>query len=163
VNRRYTFRMDKVGKRRVRTVLPALALIATGLVAGCSSTDAVSGSSAPSPSAAASTPAYCAAASQLQTSIKDLRSLNVITGGVSAVQAAVTKIQTNLNAFQTAAKDQFGPEITQLRTSLSTVQKAVSAAASNVNVSTLTAIATSIPAVLSSYSALQKAITSHCG
>ena len=158
--------MDKVGKRRVRTVLPALALIVTGLVAGCSSTNTATGpspSSAASPSASASKPAFCAASDQLQTSIKDLRSLNVITGGVSAVQTAITKIQTNLDAFQTAAKDQFGPQIADLRTSLSNVQKAVSAAASNVSVSTLTAIATSIPGVVTSYTTLQKAITSQCG
>jgi hypothetical protein len=158
--------MDKVGKRRLRTVLPALALIVTALVAGCSSTDTASSSSpssAVSPSTGSTAPAFCASATQLQTSIKDLRSINVITGGVSAVQTAITKIQTNLDAFQSAAKDQFGPQIAELRTSLSTVQKAVSAAASNVSVSTLTGIATSIPGVVSSYSTLQKAITTQCG
>lgn len=157
--------MDKLGKRRVRTVLPALALIATGLVAGCASTNTAAGSpsTTASPSVTSTKPAFCAASDQLQTSIKDLKSLNVITGGVSAVQTAITKIQTNLNAFQTAAKDQFGTEITALRESLATTQKAVSAAASNVNVSTLTAVATSIPGVLTSYSALQKAVTTKCG
>lgn len=145
-------------------------LLLAGLVGGCASTKTEAGSSPsassvsgpPAPSASGSA-AFCPAADDLKTSVSDLRNINVVSGGVAAIQQAIAKIQTNLNAFQAAAQSQFGPEITQLRTSLSGVQTALQSAKGNLNISSITAIATSVAGVVGSYNTLHSAISSRCG
>jgi hypothetical protein len=149
-----------VGRRRIcRALIPAAVLIVSGLAAGCTSASAEA-----TASASANPPAYCAATAELKTSVQALRSVDVINGGISAVQTAVSMIQSELSAFQTAAKAQFGPDVTALRTSLANLQSVLTTAAGGqVNASTLVSVVGDVSGVVSAYSTLQTAVSSRCG
>jgi len=81
---------------------------------------------------------------------------------MASVTSAISTIQTNLNDFQAAASTQFGPQVTQFRSSLSSVQTAVQAATSTPSASTIASVVTSIAGVVSSYNALQTAVANRC-
>jgi uncharacterized lipoprotein NlpE involved in copper resistance len=161
-------------KRHIRYAVPTAMLIVAGCASACTSAGTGTGTGAavatgasPSSGVATSTAAspepYCTAADNLKTSVGDLRKINIVGGGLAAVQQAVTNIQTNLTAFETASKSQFGTQVTELRSSLSGVQNALQAAKANTNISTLGGVVASVTGVVSSYTALQNAISSRCG
>ena len=106
---------------------------------------------------------YCAAADKLKASVTALRNVDIANAGLSAVQADVATIQSNLNEFQTAAQASFSTEVTALRNALANVQSALQAAKGNVNATTVAAIATSIAGVVSAYTTLQNAVSARCG
>jgi hypothetical protein len=163
-------------KWRTRSAIPALALIVTGLVAACTSTGtgtaggpsvAASSSVVSSPSTAAAptgSPApYCAAADKLKASVSALTSLDVAHTGLDAIGKQVDTILANLNEFQTTAKDQFGPQVSELHTALSNLKTALQAVKTSPDASTRAMIATSITAVGSAYTSLRNAVSSRCG
>jgi hypothetical protein len=156
-------------------VIPATALIFGGLVAGCASTGAsapaVAGGVTASTSApagvtasAGAPPAYCASAARLKTSVLALSSVDILRGGLGAVQNEISTIQTNLGDFQTAAKSQFGPGVAALRTALTNLQTALSSAVSgNISASTLVSVVGDVSTVVESYTTLQTAVSARCG
>jgi hypothetical protein len=149
-----------MGLRRI--LLAAGVLIVAGPVAGC----AAAGAATPArvvANPAASAPAYCASADKLKQSISALRSVDVVHGGLGAVQTSVTTIQANLSDFQAAATSEFGPDVTALRTSLSNLQTALTTAGGNVNASTLLTVVGDVSSVVNSYTTLQKTVKSRCG
>jgi ABC-type glycerol-3-phosphate transport system substrate-binding protein len=158
----YTLLMG--GFRPARAV-PAL-LIAAALLAGCSSgagsapTTPTTAGTSPS---ASSTAAVCVAAADLKTAIGGLASINVASGGLSSVQQALDNVKTKLDAFQAAARSDFGPQATQLRTALSNLQTALATATTSPNVSTMASVATSVGDVISSYNSLKIAVATRCG
>jgi hypothetical protein len=174
--RRYNYQMDNCREWRIRSAIPALVSIVTGFVAACSNagtgtaaspTVAASSSAASSPSRAASptgspTP-YCAAADKLKASVTALKSVDVAHTGLDAIEKQVDTIQANLDEFQMAAKNQFGPQVSELRTSLTNLKTALQAAKSSPDASTLATIATSIAAVGTAYTSLDNAVSSRCG
>ncbi len=86
----------------------ATALVLSGLAAGCSS----------------SPPAYCTAATNLKTSVHNLGDINVGTNGLSSLQTALTKVQTNAKTSATDAKPAFPSQTTALKNSLSSLEGA---------------------------------------
>ena len=119
------------------------AAVLLGLVvslAACgSSSSSSSTSEASSPSTAAttsgstsggSTPGtasaeVCAARDDLQTSITDLKDVNIVAGGTSSVQAAITKVKDNLTTLKSAAGDEIQPEVTAAQDALTDLQSAL--------------------------------------
>jgi hypothetical protein len=69
--------------------------------------------------------AVCAARDDLQTSITDLKDVNIASSGTSGLQAAITKIKDNLSTLKSAAGDQLKPEIDAFQTSLDDLQTAI--------------------------------------
>jgi hypothetical protein len=163
--------------------LPAVLVFLGLLISGCSTAATVqSNPSAPAyPSGAASAPVsepasaptstgptasateLCADAATLKSSISDLASVNVLSGGLSGIQTKVTTIQTNLTALQQSAQGQFGPEISAMRGAVSTLRSGVSAATANPGISTIAAVAKDVAAVVSTYKALDTAVRTTCG
>jgi hypothetical protein len=151
----------------MKSLVPVL-LISSALLAGCSAADVASPARAPS-AAASVTPSplpsagnLCEAWDGLRTSITDLRSINIVSGGVAAVQTAVNNIQTQLDAFQSVARTEFGPQVTDLRSALSTVSDAVKNAAASPGPATILPVVTGIAGVVSAYNGLKDAVSSRC-
>ena len=69
---------DRAGSRRWLLV-PAAALVLSGLAAGCSS----------------SKPAYCTDAANLKTSVSDLGNVDVAKNGLSSLQTALSSVQAD--------------------------------------------------------------------
>jgi hypothetical protein len=67
----------------------------------------------------------CQARDQLKTSVEALTDPSVLTSGTSAIKAAVDRVQSNLDALRTAAKQDYKPEVDAFQTSLQQLESAV--------------------------------------
>ena len=67
----------------------------------------------------------CAARDDLQTSITDLKDVNIVADGTSGLQAAITKVKDNLTALKSAAGDELKPQVTALQDALTGLQSAL--------------------------------------
>jgi len=123
-----------------------LILVLSGLAAGCSS----------------SKPAYCTAAANLKTSVSDLGNVNVRQNGLSSLQTALISVQTNASTFASEAKSTFGPQITALQSTLSSLSTAIKSATGQPSVTAATAVASSVSQVKTSASELQTAVAGKC-
>jgi hypothetical protein len=124
--------------------------------------------SAPMPSGPGSpgasiSPTACADAAKLKTSINDLRSVNVLAGGLSGVATKVQAVQTNLDTLKKDSQGQFSNQVAALKGTLSTLKSSVDTARANPGVANVSAVAKDIAAVVSTYKALDTAVTTACG
>ena len=121
----------------------AVAVTLAVVLAGCSSSNtspSTSSSSAASSSSASSSassaasgstsyPAgkeeICGARDQLKTSIDALTKPALLLGGTDAIKAAVTQVQTDVNAVVAAGKQDYAPQVNALQTSVESLQTAV--------------------------------------
>ena len=120
-----------------------LALVLSGLAAGCSS----------------STPAYCTAAADLKTSVSNLGNVDVAKNGLSSLQTALNTVTSNAQTFAADAKSAFAPQTTALQNSLSGLESAIKSAKSQPSLSAASAVASSVTQVKSSASGLQSAVS----
>jgi hypothetical protein len=127
-------------------LLPAAALVLSGLAAGCSS----------------STPAYRTGASQLKTSVQDLGNADVAKNGLGSLQTALSTVQADAKTFAADAKSAFPPQTAALNTALSGLQTAITSAKGQPSVTAAAAVAASVTQVKSSASDLQNAISGNC-
>jgi len=159
----------------LRSIIPVVALGVCAL-AGCSNntpkppgtSSSPTATQSPSPPTASPTgtsgalPAYCESYAKLKASIQALTQLSP-NSGITGIQTALNNIQTNLNEFTAAAHSQFGPQVTQLRSALDNLKKAVQVASATPNSANISAAATAAGGVVSGYTALQTAIGNRCG
>jgi hypothetical protein len=130
----------------MRMMSAVLALALTAVLAGCGS----------------SKPAYCTNVDNLKASVKALPSTNVVQNGVSSLESAVTKVQTNAQAVVSSVKSDFPGETTALKNSVQTLSTTVKQAASSPSVSTLAQIPAQVSAVSTSAKNLESATSSKC-
>jgi hypothetical protein len=69
--------------------------------------------------------ALCAARDSLKSSIDELRSVDVIKNGTSALQAALTKVKDNLQAVKAAAGADLQPQVTALQNAVTELGTAI--------------------------------------
>ena len=131
-------------------LLPAAALVLSGLAAGCSS----SGSS--------SKPAYCTAASQLKTSVHNLGNVSVTKNGLSSLQTALSKVQASAKTFAADAKSAYPSQTTALKNSLSGLQTAITSAKGQPSLTAVAAVVPAVTQVKTSASALENAASGKC-
>ena len=127
---------------RLLVVAPVLALVLSGLAAGCSST-----------------PAYCTDAANLKTSVSDLGNVDVAKNGLSSLQTALTSVTSDAKKLAADAGSAFAPQTTALQNSLSSLGTAITSAKSQPSVTAATAVASSVTQVKTSASALQSAVS----
>jgi hypothetical protein len=132
---------------RTWLALPALAVVLSGFAAGCG------GSSKPD---------YCTAASQLSTSVHDLGAVNVSTNGVSALQTALSQVQTDATTLATDVKSAYPSQTTALKSSLSNLQTAINSAKGESPLTAARAVLPAVAQVKSSASAMQSAVSGKC-
>jgi hypothetical protein len=127
-------------------LVPAAALVLSGLAAGCSS----------------SKPAYCADADQLKTSVQDLGNVNIDVHDLSSVDTAVSKVQADAEKFAADAKSAYPSQTTALKTSLSSLETAVKSAMGQPSVTTVAAVVSSVTQVKTAADNLQTAAKGTC-
>lgn len=109
-----------------------------------------------------SKPAYCADRDALQTSLGDLKSVNVQKEGVSGVEAKLRKVESDAQALVASAKKEFQPQAAALQTSVAQLKSAVSQAAASPSAQSIGHAATSASAVASAFGELSNAVKSKC-
>jgi len=130
---------------RPRPLLAAavLALVLSGLAAGCSS----------------SPPSYCTAAANLKTSVSNLGNVDVAKNGLGSLQTALNSVTSDAHTFAADAKSAFAPQTTALQNSLSGLETAIKSAKSQPSLTAASAVASSVTQVKNSASALQSAVS----
>lgn len=116
-------------------------------------TATTSGSSTPGTASAE----VCAARDDLQSSINDLKDVN-LSSGTAGVQAAITKIKDNVATLKSAAGDDLQPQVTALQdalTDLETALKNVSSGGMAAVITAGTKVATTGAALLTALQGLK--------
>jgi len=153
---------------RPRGVAAAVLLGLLVSLAACGSSSSSSSTSASSPSTAATTTAasgsstpgtasaaVCAARDDLQTSIADLKDVNIVANGTTSLQAAITKVKDNLTSLKSAAGDELQPQVTALQDALTGLQSALTDVSSGGMAAVVTAAAKAVSTGGSLLTALQ--------
>lgn len=136
-------------KARFRmTLILALALPAAALmVAGCGGDDK---------------PDYCSDVSDLQSSVDELKSVDLGTDTLSTVQTDVEAIQSDSNAVVSSAKADFPDETSALESSVSTLSTSVKELPASPTAEQLLALAPQIASTVSAADNLKSATSSAC-
>jgi len=137
---------DHAGARRIA---PLVCAVVIGLVAlaGCG------GSS--------SKPAYCTARTNLESAITDITSLSP-TSGISALEAAFTKIKTDANTVVSEAKSDFPSQTSAIQSSVASLTSAVSALKSNPSAGNIATTTGAAASVVSSFQSFVNTSKSKC-
>ena len=127
----------------------SLALAAAALIAaGCGSSN--------------DKPAYCSNVSDLQSSVNDLKNVQLNADAVSTVQTDLQKIQTNADAVVNSAKQDFPNETSALKSSVSTLSTAVKELPSSPTAQQLAALVPDISNAVTAAKNLSSATKSAC-
>ncbi len=127
------------------------------------STTASSAASSGSISGVADKEQVCAARDDLQSSVAALTSTSLLSGGTTAIKAAVDQVQTDLDALSAAAKDDYGPQLDATQSALQQLQATVSALGDGQTADNLTALGTSIAATGAAAQDLLTQLRASCG
>ena len=133
-------------QRRTSATVAALVLCA-GAIAACG------GSSKPS---------YCSSVSNLKSSIKALPSTNIVQTGLSGLESAVAKVQSDAQTAISDAKSDFPTETSALKSSIDTLSTSVKAAASSPSVAKIAQLPSQISAVVTAVNNFQSSTKSKC-
>ena len=114
-------------------------------------------------SSSSSKPSYCAQQEELKKSVKALGEVNVVSGGTSAITAALGKVETSAKALVEATKSEFPSQTQALSSSISELSKSVSGLSNSPSPSAVAAIPAEVVAVGSAVSGLASATSSKCG
>lgn len=135
-----------------RLLAVVLALFLGAVTAGCSSSS--SDSQGP--------PAVCSSVDALQTSVSDLRQVQVTANGLSALQDAVASVKTDLGQVKNDATSQYATQVDQLQTDFDAVQSAVGAAVDAPSPNTLGVVVSSIRTFADGVTGLAGDVRSTC-
>lgn len=106
----------------------------------------------------------CASLQTLDNSVQALLSVKPLQVGTSGVEAAVSQVQTDLDAAAGTASTQFGPQIDALKQSVQAVSDTLTSANGQSIATVATQLATELPAVKTAWDNLQTAVSSlNCG
>jgi len=157
---------------RRRLPLPVLLLLGGVLMVGCSDDDPAtsnssssssSSSSSESGSASASgTAAVCTSLDQLQTSVAALGNVPVSEGGIDAVKAAFTTVQSDAATVVDDAQDEYADQSAALSTDVQAVQGALGDATGNPSTATLRAVGTAISSLAGDVTSFARDVGSTC-
>ncbi len=145
-------------RRRIRNRRPAVKTRATaGLVTVAICAALLSGCGG------SSKPGYCSAVSNLKSSIKALPSTDVVSGGLNALQASVSKVQTDAQAVINAAQSDFPSESSALKSSVTALTDTAKQLKSGPSTATLVQLPGEISAVVTAVTNFENATSSKCG
>ena len=133
--------------RQAAASLAALALCTVVALAACG------GSSKPS---------YCSSVSNLESSIKAIPSTNIVQTGLSGLESALTKVQSDAQTAINEAKSDFPNETTALKTSVDALSATVKNAVSSPTPATIAQIPAQASAVVTAVESFQTATKSKC-
>ena len=106
-------------------------------------------------------PAYCATLASLQSTVHDLTHLSA-SGGVSGLQAQVTKLQSDATTLVNQAKGSLPNETSAVSSTVSKFQSEVKALPSSPSPSQIASLATSAISVVNAVKAFAESTTTKC-
>lgn len=109
-----------------------------------------------------SKPSYCSSVSSLESSIKAVPSTNIVQTGLSGLESAVAKVQSDAQTAINDAKSDFPTETSALKSSVDTLSATVKQAASSPSPATLVQLPAQISAVVTAANNFQSATKSKC-
>jgi hypothetical protein len=155
----------------MRAPIPArLLLLATVclVAAACGSSGDDTGGAAPATTAAASgttaaASQACADAAALKASMAELDGLDPPEASKAGIQAALTKVSTNLAALKTSAKSQWGSQITELDGALEAVKTTIAGISGDSLASALPTVLSDLQRLDTAWTAVQQQVDQDCG
>jgi hypothetical protein len=109
-----------------------------------------------------SKPSYCSAVSNLESSIKAIPSTNIVQTGLSGLESALSKVQSDAQTAINEAKSDFPNETSALKTSIDTLTTTVKQATSSPTAATIAQIPAQVSAVVTAANNFQSATKSKC-
>ena len=141
----------------------AVAIIAiTGFLAACGGDNSPAATVAPTTTTTTTTTtaAVCAARDALTSSIADLKNVDIVKNGVSALQTALSAVTDNLKAVASSASQELQPEVKALQDSLAQLATAIT----DVGSSGVSGVTQAAQAAVSSAGTLTKDLNNlNCG
>jgi copper chaperone CopZ len=107
-------------------------------------------------------PPVCDDVDALQTSVGNLKDVQIKDNGLNALSTDLTQVQKDVRQLGTDAKAEFGDEANKVKTAVASLQGSVTAAKSDPTASTLSAVGAAVRTVQSSLTALQDAVSNTC-
>jgi hypothetical protein len=108
-------------------------------------------------------PAYCDDRASLEQSIKALGDVNLTRqGGIADLQESLRQVEADARKLADSARDEFGPQASALRSSVSGLGTAVDRAASEPSRETLTAVADDVSQVGTAFDDVSAAVADNC-
>jgi hypothetical protein len=130
-----------------RAGLMAASILALMVIAACGSS--------------ASKPAYCSARTNLENSVKGLKSLS-LSSGVSGLEAQLTKIKSDAASVVSSAKADFPSQTSAIKTSVDSLSSAVKSVSSTPSAAQIASITADAASVMSSVKSFVDATSSKC-
>jgi hypothetical protein len=126
--------------------LTATTVLATGVLAGCSSDK----------------PAFCDDVSTLQDSISQLTSVNIEAGVLDTVRTDLETVQTDAQTVVDSARTDFPSETSDLEDSINTAEQSIQDLPSSPSAAEIAAVALNVSAVANAAKSFEEATSSAC-
>ena len=107
-------------------------------------------------------PEYCSKLGDLESSVRELGDVQIATGGRDAVEAALTKVETNARSTVAAAKSDFPSETSAITESISSLKTSTRKLAASPTPQQGGPVALAITAVVTSVNNFADATKSEC-
>ena len=107
-------------------------------------------------------PAVCDDFDALQSSVDNLKDIQVSENGLTALSPALTQIKQDLDQLVADAKAEFGDDASKVQTAVTSLQSSLAAAKSDQSATALSAVKTAVGDVQSSLVALKDAVSGTC-
>ena len=107
-------------------------------------------------------PAVCDDVDALQSSIDNLKDVQVSENGLNAMSSTLTQIKQDLQQLGADAKAEFGDEADAVRAAVTSLEESVDGAKADPSGTTLSAVGTAVTGVDTSLSALTEAVSGTC-
>jgi 4-hydroxy-L-threonine phosphate dehydrogenase PdxA len=145
--------------RRARALMFVSIVVLCGVIGGCGNDTATSSSPAtttasPEDTSAAQNAELCAQRDALESSLQELRSVNVVTSGTAGIETALTKVRTNVQTLRETARGEYRDQTQALDDALQELDAAVK----NVDAGGVTAVVTAAGKVVTSGNALLESL-----
>ena len=107
-------------------------------------------------------PAVCGAVDTLQTSVDNLKDVNVTSNGLSALESQLTTIKGDVADVKADAKTEFSGQITAVDTTYAALKSSADAAKSDPSLTTLAAVGAAVTAFAADVKTLVDDVKSTC-
>jgi hypothetical protein len=128
------------------TLIVATCLIGAVLLSACGS----------------SKPSYCSSVSNLEKSVSDLKSVNVVSSGTSGLSSALQKVESSAKSVVSDAKGDFPTETSDVTNSLNALSTSVKQISGTPSAGAIAQIATQVNASVSAIQNFVNATKSKC-
>ena len=140
----------------MRTASRAVAVLFVGVAAAACASDDGNGAAPASP------PAICSSLQGLQTSVTDLKNVDVSTAGIAALQDDLAAVGRDVHEVVDDAKKQYATNADQLQANYTSVQSAAKAAQATPSAVTLSTLTWSVAALADGVKAFANDVASAC-